>query len=185
VKKIRNGGGVYIYRTRKPASLIGKLRLKARYVYPVATVAGGALYALDGPWYLAIPAAVLATGRHFGYVGETVSFEQRHGEHISGGGRFKAKAKPWADLDPVCVLRLRLPRWKFLLRSTETLFMLILSPVYNHAKNQWNPRRIPLDSARRQRYKREARDSGWSGNFRAAHMLVLIATLILGLVVTR
>lgn len=84
---------------------------------------------------------------HWGYVGETVSFWHRHRQH--------GENQPWADLDPRCRIRIPLPPWKWLLRSVETLLIVALWPVYNHQKNRWNPRRIPLATALRQRRTRD------------------------------
>lgn len=183
MKPIRRGGGVYVYRTRKPMSLIGKLRLPW-WSTPVAA-AGAALSVavMDVPWYFAAPAVLYASGRHFAYVGETTSFRDRHGQHMGNvgtGAKFESRAKPWADLDPVCVLRIPLPRWKWLLRSVETLLIALLWPVYNHKKNLWNPRRIPLTSQRRQRFARDRRSFGVSWNFRAAHVLSVIYWIVVG-----
>jgi hypothetical protein len=183
MKPIRPGGGIYVYRTRKPMSLIGKLRLPEWTAIPGVVIAGAAGEMLGIPWFLAAPAGLLITGRHFGYVGETTSFRDRHAQHIGNlgsGAKFEKEGKPWADLDPVCVLRLPLPRWKWLLRSVETLVMLLLWPVYNHKKNLWNPRRIPLVSARRQRYARDRRTLGISWNFRSAHVVALLFAIVLG-----
>ncbi len=183
MKPIRKGGGVYVYRARKPASLIGKLRLPEWTAAPAMVAAGFAGEMIGVPWFVAAPAGLLITGRHFAYVGETTSFRDRHGQHlgnIGSGARFEQAGKPWADLEPRCVVRIPLPRWKWLLRSTETLVMLLLWPVYNHKKNLWNPRRIPLVSARRQRFARERRNIGLSWNFRSAHVVALIALLVLG-----
>jgi hypothetical protein len=178
------GGGVYVYRTRKPASLIGKIPLRERYMYPIGVAVSAApIVAVGGPWWMALPAGLFLTGRHFGYVGETTSFEARHAQHLGNigtGAKFEQRAKPWADLRPVCVARIRLPRWKWLLRSTETLIMLLTWPVYNDKKNRWNPRRIPLVSARRQRYRRDGRRLGVSWNFRSAHVVAALLLIIAG-----
>lgn len=99
-------------------------------------------------------------GRHFAYVGETTSFHHRHLQHTVGGGRYGHQAQPWADLDPVCVLRVPLPRWKWLLHLVETLFILLLWPVYNDRKNHWNPRRIPLQVAKAMRAVRDGHRRG-------------------------
>lgn len=183
MKPIRAGGGVYVYRTRKPASLIGRLRLPW-WTTPV--MAGGMaalVVATPVPWWMAAPAVLFASGRHFAYVGETTSFRDRHAQHlgnIGSGAKFEQAGKPWADLDPVCVLRLPLPRWKWLLRSVETLLIALLWPVYNHKKNLWNPRRIPLVSQRRQRYARDRRKFGFSFNLRSAHMVALLVLFAVG-----
>ena len=76
------------------------------------------------------------------------------------------------------VLRLPLPKWKWLLRSTETLLILLLQPAYNHSKNLWNLRRIPLRTAKRQRAARNKRRVKLSWNLRSAHLLVVVALAI-------
>lgn len=109
--------------------------------------------------------------RHFGYAGETNSFHHRHLQHTVGGGTYQVKAKDWADLDPVCVLRIPLPDWRWLRLSVETVVIACTWPVYNHAKNRWNPRRIPLSVAHRQRL---TRDRGRHPvNIRPVHLFVL------------
>jgi hypothetical protein len=97
---------------------------------------------------------------HFAYVGETTSFRHRHLQHTVGGGRYGHTAQPWADLEPRCVLRIPLPPWKWLLHAVETLLILLLWPVYNHSKNLWNPRRIPLQVAKAMRAVRDGRRKG-------------------------
>lgn len=162
------GGGVYVYRTRKPASLIGRLNIPD---YAAAAAAAGTSLALvptDIPWWFGL-ACLLLSGRHFAYVGETFSFKDRHGEHIDGGGRYGKAAQPWADLSPRVAFRIPLPRWKPLLRAVETLLIMVLAPAYNHAKNGWNPRRIPLSAAKRQRAFRDRTRLGLSPNARPAH----------------
>jgi len=119
--------------------------------------------------------------RHFAYAGETNSFHHRHLQHTVGGGTYNAVAKPWADLDPVCVLRIPLPDWKWLRLSVETVLIVLTWPVYNHKKNLWNPRRIPLSVAHRQRM---ARDRGRHPvNLRPVHLFVLLVSLVAALVV--
>jgi hypothetical protein len=130
-----NRGGVYVYRTRKPAAL---------FRIPLLSY-------------------------HFAYVGETTSFFHRHLQHMDH--------QPWTDLEPRVVLRVPLPRWKWLLRSVETVLILALAPVYNHKKNLWNPRRIPLDSARLMRL---ARDGNPSFRWAMRVVLFLRATLQVG-----
>lgn len=194
--EVRAGGGVYVYRTRKPGSLFGLLwsRFPVEipwWMWAAATFAACALNALingPGSWFFGL-AILFCTGRHFAYVGETVSFKDRHGEHINGGGRWTITLRdgrkvpkpgqPWSDLDAKCVLRIPLPRWKWLLRSVETFLILFLFPVYNDRKNRVNPRRIPLRAARRQRQKRERRFAkrGIRANFNIslAHVVTIIA----------
>jgi hypothetical protein len=104
-----------------------------------------------------------------GYVGETVSFYFRGRQHmgmsnyvVAGGKRqtmaVKTPAQPWSDLNPVCHKVIKLPWWlcwKWVLRPLETLVILCTWPVYNDAKNHWNPRRIPKGMARMQRVQRD------------------------------
>lgn len=107
------------------------------------------------------PGAILGLpflGRHFAYVGETTSFHHRIMQHVAGGGRFNAEQKHWADLDPKVALRIPLPPWKWLLRTVETLVILLVWPVYNHRKNLWNPRRVSLSMAAMQRRTRDRHD---------------------------
>jgi hypothetical protein len=120
---------------------------------------------------------------HWGYVGETKSFARRHAQHIEGGGSFQSIAKPWSDLDPRCVIRIPLPPWKWLLHSVETVLITCTWPVYNHAKNQWNPRRIPLRAQVRQRALRNR--LGWSPNVRPAHLLILATLAVVAYIVWR
>jgi hypothetical protein len=192
-KEIRNGGGVYVYRTRKPGSLFGLLWSKIGeppwWMWPIATLAACLLNgAVNGRWWFGL-AILLCTGRHFAYVGETVSFKDRHGEHINGGGRWTITLRdgrkvpkpgqPWSDLDAKCILRIPLPKWKWLLRTVETGLILFLFPVYNDKKNKGNLRRIPLRAARRQRQKRERRvakrNLRINFNLSAAHVITAIA----------
>jgi hypothetical protein len=182
-KPIRTGGGVYIYRTRKPASFFGWMhkRIGTRWwVFPIAAAwAGTVLHLLGAPWWWGL-LFLFTSGRHFGYVGETVSFKDRHAEHIQGGGRWKRGAQPWSDLDPVCIVRLPLPKWKWLLHFVEKLLIFLLAPVYNHKGNLWNPRRITLQRAKRQRRRRERREIRMNFNLTTAHLLILfvIASVI-------
>lgn len=91
-----------------------------------------------------------------GYVGETVSYYFR-GKDQMGQGR-KGQEAPWSDLNPKRYQVIPLPWWlcwKWVLRPLETLVILCTWPVYNDAKNRWNPRRIPKDLAAAQREARE------------------------------
>lgn len=117
-------------------------------------------------------------GRHWAYIGETTSFYHRGKQHIEGGGTYQAVRKNWSDLDPKCYC-LPLPSWKWLLRSVETLAIVLTWPVYNIQKNRWNPRRIPPWQAAAQRAARDA--EGWRGHMLrpltaigARHALLLI-----------
>lgn len=92
-----------------------------------------------------------------GYVGESVSFYLRGRDHM-GKGRFDQEAQSWSDLDPVMHKIISLPWWlcwKWVMRPLETLVMLCTWPVYNDAKNRWNPRRITKSKARIQRAQRD------------------------------
>jgi hypothetical protein len=105
-----------------------------------------------------------------GYVGETNSFHFRKRQHLgssnyapAGGKRLatavKVPAQSWSDLDPVMHKIISLPWWlcwKWVLRPLETLVMLCTWPVYNDAKNHWNPRRITKSLAKAQRAARDA-----------------------------
>jgi hypothetical protein len=113
---------------------------------------------------------------HFAYVGETFSFHHRHLQHTRGGGTYGATPKPWSDLDPYVWLRIPLPPWKWLLRSVETLAILLTWPVYNVQKNRWNPRRIPPLKARVQRMRRNAGTRLWSP--RPIHVVLILAAAV-------
>lgn len=112
---------------------------------------------------------------HTAYVGETTSFYHRHAQHM--------ERQPWADLNPYVAFRIPLPARKWLLRTVETLLILMLAPVYNHRGNLWNPRRIPLHEARLQRRMRDRR--GWSLNIRIVHLLLIAVTVATLWLVTR
>lgn len=113
---------------------------------------------------------------HFVYVGETTSFFHRHRQHMLGGGQYGSVAQPWSDLEPRVVLRIPLPPWKWLLHLVETLVILCTWPVYNHAKNRWNPRRIPLRVAAAQRRMRDR--YGYSFNWTMAHSALWVCSLV-------
>lgn len=116
-------------------------------------------------------------GRHWAYVGQSVHVRVRRHVHLHGSVKYNEMPKPWADLDPTWYF-LPLPfAPTFVLLAVETLGILLLWPVYNHQKNLWNPRRIPLKSARRQRGQRDF--SGWSWNFRPAHAALWMAAIVL------
>lgn len=89
--------------------------------------------------------------RRNGYAGLTNSFYFRGKQHM-------VKAS-WADLNPVCHKVIKLPWWlcwHWIMRPLETLVIVLTWPVYNDAKNHWNPRRIPLSTAAAQRAQRDA-----------------------------
>lgn len=187
--KKKRGGGVYVYRTRKPGSLIGyvlgRLGGVPWYAWPIATgIACAANHMLGSPWWIGL-SLLLCTGRHFAYVGETTSFHARHRQHIGNegtGDKWEKKAKPWADLDPKCVARLRLPKWKWLLRTVETMLIFLLAPVYNDKKNKANVRRVTLRMQARQRHARDRRRVKLSFNLTAGHVLAGIIILVLILI---
>lgn len=114
-------------------------------------------------------------GRHWGYVGEG-HVRSRYSDHLDGSVKYNAMPKPWADLRPTWYF-IPLPYWKPLLHGVETLLIFLLWPVYNHQKNLWNPRRIPLRSAKRQRGQRDV--IGWSFNIRWGHVFLIIVGLSL------
>ena len=112
--------------------------------------------------------------RTTGYVGLTNSFHLRSRQHM-GVSRFdqygqvakkgfvKVPAQPWSDLNPAMYKVIKLPWWlcwHWIMRPLETLVILCTGPVYNDAKNHWNPRRIPKSIAKAQR---NARDVGTLG----------------------
>jgi hypothetical protein len=125
-----------------------------------------------------------------GYVGETVSFYFRSRQHM-GMSRFDAVT------GQVMHKVIKLPWWlcwKWVLRPLETLVILCTWPVYNDAKNRWNPRRVSKGLAQAQRATRESggltytikaqsqHALGWV--IRAAGVLVML-TGVVGWAVTR
>jgi hypothetical protein len=142
-----------------------------------------------------------------GYVGETVSFYFRARQHM-GSSNFtadgrrattavKVPSQPWSDLNPVCHKVIKLPWWlcwKWVLRPLETLVVLATWPVYNDAKNHWNPRRVPKGLARAQRSNRDMGGLHYSAQVAVQHAarwsiravgLVLILGGLVGWAVTR
>jgi hypothetical protein len=143
-----------------------------------------------------------------GYVGETVSFYFRSRQHMgvshfdaSGGARLatpvKVPAQPWSDLNPRMYRVIKLPWWlcwKWVLRPLETLVILLTWPVYNDAKNRWNPRRIPKHVAKLERAMRDSASIPARVSVVAAHALrytyyvagsAVILTGVVGWAVTR
>jgi len=118
-----------------------------------------------------------------GYVGESVSFHFRKRQHLgssnydpAGGRRMAAPVKipsqPWSDLNPVWT-EYRFPWWlcwKWVLRPAESVVILLTWPVYNDAKNHWNPRRIPKDVAKAQRAARDAGGYAYQAKVAAFHV---------------
>lgn len=97
-------------------------------------------------------------GRHWAYVGRTNDGVRRHSEHLIGGGKWAAKAKPWADLEPKrYVLARRKRRREITTHFLEWWWIHVLFPVYNVSMNAANPRRVkPWTQAE----QRAARDAG-------------------------
>lgn len=112
-------------------------------------------------WRTRKPSAPLGLpfiGRHTAYVGETSSRYHRDRQHVFGGGRYGHVAKMWADLEPkVYPLPCLFPSWKWSRKAQEKVWILLLWPVYNDQWNRWNPRRITLGQAERQRWARDKR----------------------------
>lgn len=173
------GSGVYVWRTRKPASILG---LPFYACVAAGTMTAVGFYAFTSvPWFLGF-LWLLASGRHTAYVGETTSISHRSRQHLGvclPHDEYPSTGQPWADLGPKLVLFIKLPRWKWLLRSVETLFILLLWPVYNHSKNKWNPRRIPLTTAKRMREKRNGRKFRRTFNIRPIHIVLFVGFAIL------
>ncbi len=97
-------------------------------------------------------------GRHTGYIGQTRSPLDRDEEHLFGGGRWGKVCAPWSDLEPTKIVLFRMercPNW--LLDWAEVSAIKVLRPVYNHAHNGGNPRRVGLIEARTARARRDAR----------------------------
>jgi hypothetical protein len=160
------GAGVYVFRTRRP----GVLGMIPPAVMPVAVASGGLIsYLLGYAWWVALLGLFLCS-RHTAYVGESTAVRLRKKAHLEGSVKYNQPAKPWSDLEPSWYF-IPLPGApKVALRAVETLLIVLLWPVYNHQKNQWNPRRIPLKAAKRQRVHRDL--FHWSFNFRLAHLLI-------------
>lgn len=191
--KRKRKGGVYVWRTKKPGALIG---LPFTGCLAGAVVACVWLHVIGVAWFIGL-AVLLFSGTHFAYVGETVSFyhrERQHRGNLDTEDEFKSTGQPWADLNAKIVMRIPLPTsarsalgkrvQKMMLRSVESFFIVIFAPVYNDAKNRWNPRRIPKAVAKAQRAARDrrARKGGlrWSLNFRSHHALgVVIGGILL------
>lgn len=166
-----SGAGVYVFRTRRPGAL-GYLPWWIGIVG--ACLSWVALAMLGEPQVFALLALAISP-RHFAYVGESTRVGLRKKAHLQGSVRYNQPPKPWADLDPSWYY-LPMP-WapKWLLRSVETLLILLTWPVYNHQKNLWNLRRIPLKTAKSQAVVRAA--VGWSFNCRPAHLIAWVALI--------
>jgi hypothetical protein len=170
-RKGHNWSGVYVFRGRRPG-LIGRIPYP---LFPVLVIGALLFCHLKGlPLWLA-GFSVLLSPRHTMYVGEG-HVRSRYRDHLDGSVKFNALPKPWADLKPSWYF-IPLPYVKPILHTAETLLMLALWPVYNHQKNLWNLRRIPLKTAKRQRGQRDL--TGWSFNFRPAHAMLWTAGVVL------
>lgn len=129
-----------------------------------------------------------------GYVGETVSFYFRSRQHMGAthygeDGLRAAKmgngpSAPWSDLNPKMYRVISLPWWlcwKWVLRPLETLVILCTWPVYNDAKNRWNPRRITRVLARVQRGHRDhgGRVTDIKASFAHGFRIITLTALLL------
>lgn len=89
------------------------------------------------------PVGLPLVGRHWAYVGRTARPDLRHREHMVGGGKWRARPKPWADLEPrryvICRKKRRL---EITTHFLEWFWIKALMPVYNISMNRTNPRRI-------------------------------------------
>lgn len=102
------------------------------------------------------PLGLPIIGRHWAYAGRTNNASRRHQEHVEGGGRYQAVAKPWADLRPKRrVIFRRKERTEAMTHFLELLAIKILLPVYNVDMNWTNPRRITPRQAKAQRFARD------------------------------
>lgn len=110
-------------------------------------------------------------GRHWAYVGQSKHVHSRKRTHLEGSFRYNTFPKDWSDLKPSWYW-IPLPPFKWILLTVETLLICLLWPVYNHQKNLWNPRRIPLKTAKRQRAQRDV--IGWSFNLRYIHAVMWV-----------
>lgn len=142
-----------------------------------------------------------------GYVGETVSFYFRSRQHLgmsnyAGDGKrqvapVKVPSQPWSDLNPKMYKVIKLPWWlcwKWVLRPLETVVIMLTWPVYNDAKNRWNPRRITKSQAKLDRLRRDAGSATYVFRTWTAHLaryvlqgvgVLVIATGLIGWMVAR
>ncbi len=161
--------GCYVWRTRKPHSLLG---FGLRFWVPMAVGVACLLAALDGPWWLS-PVLLMFSGRHTAYVGQTGSRHFRDQQHLYGDQRYGAMGKPWSDLEPrVYALPCFFPGSKWGREFTEGLWIVLLLPIYNVQGNGKNPRRIKPATALRQRKAREAARRSFEGWLMMATVVV-------------
>jgi hypothetical protein len=165
-----NGAGVYLFRTRRPG-LLG--RIPAPVSAAIVAVAALMIWHYIAWWLM--PVALLLSSRHNAYVGLSEHVRFRKGVHLKGSMKYNALPKPWTDLAPSWYFVPLLLPWGWLLQTVETLGISLLWPVYNHQKNLWNPRRISLKAAKRQRGSRDF--AGWSFNFTAGHATLWVALI--------
>lgn len=164
-----NSAGVYVFRTRRPG-LLG--RAPSVILWPALALAAGTLILVHLWWFA--PALLMFSNRHFAYVGESMSVRSRRRDHLEGSVKYNQPAKPWTDLRPSWYY-VALPPFRFVTLSVETLLICLLWPVYNSQKNLWNPRRIPIKAAKRQRGQRDY--AGWSFNMRYGHVVMFVVIL--------
>lgn len=161
-----NEAGVYVFRTRRPGA-IGRMPYAG---FPLMIFSACVCAHVSGvPWWIGFSALVLSP-RHTAYVGETLRVQLRKRDHLQGSVVYNQLPKPWVDLSPSHYF-IPVPPFKPVLRTVETLLIFLLWPVYNHQKNLWNPRRIPIKAAKRQRGSRDV--VFWSFNFRLAHLMII------------
>jgi hypothetical protein len=105
----------------------------------------------------------LAPGRREnGYVRLSNNVDMRERCHRGKCSHKGHEIKPWMVGLRARRHTLRLPWWlgfRWALEPLETLAILLLAPRYNHAKNLWNPRRVPLSTQRAQAMERQ-RETG-------------------------
>lgn len=130
-----------------------------------------------------------------GYVGLTNSYYHRSRQHMGSshyagadGKRsavaVKVPSQAWSDLRPRMYQVIPLPWWlcwHWIMRPLETLVILATWPVYNDAKNRWNPRRIPISIAKVHRMGRDQGSLQYAAGVWAGHQLRRVAALVLGL----
>lgn len=162
---------MYVFRTRRPG-LVGRLPWWFGLA-AVALSAAGISVSGGSLWFSLL--GLLASPRHFAYVGESRRVGLRRRDHLQGSVKYNQPPKPWSDLDPSWYYVPLPGAPKPLLRAVETLLIALLWPVYNHQKNLWNLRRIPLPTARRQAVLRAG--IKWSFNCRPAHLIGWVAFL--------
>jgi hypothetical protein len=128
-----------------------------------------------------VPFGLPIIGRHNGYVGKSKVYSLRWKQHLKGGGTYRSVAKEWADLDPMPIRLIPLPRLftdtlPWVMTALEALCIWVLLPVYNDKLNRHNPRRVPLA---KQRVQRALRDTSprWTRWF--AYLARMLAKVVL------